>query len=169
MKKIIFATLSILIASFVSIAANRSTGTKNIINTISDYKNVPGIEVTSIGKLGLGMVKAAGILSADSEEDKAIFALLTDANKLLVLDYKDATAAKQKELNSKLSKLLNNVEKILEFKDEEETVNIYGTAVNGGEHIKDLMIFIPEDYTLICILGSISTERIADLIKTSNE
>jgi hypothetical protein len=54
-------------------------------------------------------------------------------------------------------------------KDEEETVNIYGTSVNGGESIDDLMIFIPEDCTLVCILGSISAERIADLIEKANE
>lgn len=165
MKKIIFVTLSLLIASFVSIAANRDVDAKGIINTISEYKDVPGVEVISIGKLGLGMVK----LSAESEEDKAILALLNGVNKLVVVNYEDAASAKQKELNTKLLKLLNNAEKILEFKDEEETVNIYGTSANNGKTIRDLMIFIPEDYTLICALGSIKTERIADLIKIANE
>ena len=55
------------------------------------------------------------------------------------------------------------------MKEEGETVNIYGTSVNGGESIDDLMIFIPEDCTLVCILGSISAERIADLIEKANE
>ena len=108
-------------------------------------------------------------MSAETEEDRAALAILNGINKVVVVTYEDATEAKQKEFNSKLSKLLNNAEKILEVKDEGDTVNIYGTSVNGGESIDDLMIFIPEDYTLICILGSISAERIADLIKIANE
>ena len=159
MKKIIFVTLSLLTASFVSIAANRNTDTKNILNAISDYKDISGVEVISVGKLGLGLVK----------EDKAILALLNGINKLVVISYEDAAAAKQQELNSKLSMLLKDAEKILEFKNEEEAVNIYGTSANGGKSIENLMIFIPEEYTLICAIGSIKAEKIADLIKIANE
>ena len=169
MKKIIFVTLSLLIAAFVGIAANRNVDTSIILNTISDYKHVSGVQVISIGKLGLGLAKVAANLSAESEEDKAALAILNGINKVVVFNYEEAPEAKQKELNSKLSQLFNNAEKILEVKDEEDTVNIYGTSVNGGESIDDLMIFIPEDYTLICVLGSISAERIADLIKIANE
>ena len=168
MKKIIFVTLSLWITAFVSIAANRNVDTRNIINTISDYRHVSGVQVISVGKLGLGLAKIVANLSAESEEDKAALAILNGINKVVVVNYEDATSAKQKELNFKLSKLFNSAEKIIEVKDEEDTVNIYGTSVNGGESIDDLMIFIPEDYTLICILGSISAERIADLIKIAN-
>ena len=169
MKKIIFVTLSLWITAFVSIAANRNVDTRNIINTISDYRHVSGVQVISVGKLGLGLAKVVANLSAESEEDKAALAILNGINKVVVVNYEDATSAKQKELNSKLSKLFNSAEKIIEVKDEEDTVNIYGTSVNRGESIDDLMIFIPEDYTLICILGSISAERIAELIKIANE
>ena len=169
MKKIIFVTLSLWITAFVSIAANRNVDTRNIINTINDYRHVSGVQVISVGKLGLGLAKVVASLSAESEEGKAALTILNGINKVVVVNYEDATSAKQKELNSKLSKLFNSAEKIIEVKDEEDTVNIYGTSVNGGESINDLMIFIPEDYTLICILGSISAERIAELIKIANE
>lgn len=169
MKKIIFVTLSLCITAFVSIAANRNVDTRNIINTINDYRHVSGVQVISVGKLGLGLAKVVANLSAESEEGKAALTILNGINKVVVVNYEDATTAKQKELNFKLSKLFNSAEKIIEVKDEEDTVNIYGTSVNGGESIDDLMIFIPEDYTLICILGSISAERIADLIKIANE
>ena len=169
MKKIIFVTLSLWLATFASLAENRNVDTRNIINTISDYRHVSGVQVISVGKLGLGLAKVVANLSAESEEDKAALAILNGINKVVVVNYEDATSAKQKELNSKLSKLFNSAEKIIEVKDEEDTVNIYGTSVNRGESIDDLMIFIPEDYTLICILGSISAERIAELIKIANE
>lgn len=169
MKKIIFVTLSLWLTVFASIAESRNVNTGNIINTISEYRNESGIHVISVGKLGLGLAKVAARLSAESEEDKAALAILNGINEVIVVNYEDAAEAKQKELNSKLSKLFNNAEKILEVKDEGETVNMYGTSGNDGKSIDDLMIFIPEDCTLVCILGSISAERIADLIKIANE
>ena len=169
MKKIIFVTLSLWLTVFASIAESRNVNTGNIINTISEYQNVSGFQVVSVGKLGLGLAKIAANLSAESEEDKAAIAVLNGINKVIVVNYEDAAEAKQKELNSRLSKLFKNAETILEVKDEDNTVNMYGTSGNDGKSIDDLMIFIPEDYTLVCILGSISAERIADLIKIANE
>ena len=169
MKRIIFVILSLWLTAFVSFAANRNIDTRNIISTISEYKHVSGVHVISVGRLGLGLAKMVANLSAESEEERAALEILNGINKVVVVNYEEATAAKQKELNSKLSRLLNKAEKILEVKDEEDTVNIYGTSVNGGESVDDLMIFIPEDYTLICVLGSISAERIADIIKIANE
>ena len=169
MKRIIFVILSLWLTAFASFAANRNIDTRNIISTISEYKHVSGVHVISVGRLGLGLAKMVANLSAESEEERAALEILNGINKVVVVNYEEATAAKQKELNSKLSRLLNKAEKILEVKDKEDTVNIYGTSVNGGESVDDLMIFIPEDYTLICVLGSISAERIADIIKIANE
>lgn len=169
MKKIIFAILCLWTTAFASMAGNRNTDTRNIINTIREYKHVSGIHVISVGKLGMGLAKVVANMAAESEEEKAALAILDGINKVVVVDYEDASEAKQKELNSRLSRLFNKAELILEVKDEEDTVNIYGTSCGGGESIDDLMIFIPEDYTLVCVLGSISAERIADLIKIANE
>ena len=169
MKKIIFATLCLWLTAFISIAGNRNTGTGNIINTINEYKHVSGIHVISVGKLGLGLAKVVANMAAESEEEKAALAILNGINKVVVVDYEDAIEAKRLELNSKLSKLFNNAELIMEVKDEEDTVHIYGTSGSGGASIDDLMIYIPEDYTLVCVLGSISAEKIADLIKIANE
>ena len=102
MKKIIFVTLCLLTTSFASIAANRNVDTRNIISTISDYKDVSGVQVVTVGKLGLGLAKVVGNLSAESEEDKAVLAILNGINKVVIVDYEDAAVAKQKELNSKL-------------------------------------------------------------------
>ena len=169
MKKTIFTILCLWFTAFISIAGNRDTDTGNIINTINDYKHVSGVQVISIGKLGLGLAKVVANMAAESEEEKAALAILNGINKVVVVDYEDVIEAKRHELNSKLSKLFNNAELIMEVKDEGDTVYIYGTSVNGEESIDDLMIFIPEDYRLVCVLGSISAERIANLIKIANE
>jgi hypothetical protein len=94
MKKIIFVTLSLWITAFVSIAANRNVDTRNIINTINDYRHVSGVQVISVGKLGLGLAKVIANLSAESEEGKAALTILNGINKVVVDNYEDATSAK---------------------------------------------------------------------------
>lgn len=169
MKNIIFVILSLWLTACSSIAGNRNQETQNIIDTISEYKHLSGVHVITVGKLGIGLAKFVANLSAESKEEKAALAILNGINQVVVVNYEDATTADQKEVNSKLSELLSDAEMIMEIKDEGDNVNIYGTSVNGGESIDDLMIFIPEEYTLVCVLGSISAERISDLIKIAND
>lgn len=169
MKKIILVILTIGAAMLTCFADGRNTNTQNIISAISEHSHDSGFEVISIGKFGLGLAKIVANLSVETEEEKAALALINDINKVVVVNYKDASETIRQTFSSKLSDLFSRSEKIMEVKDDEDTVNIYGTSVNGGESIDDLMFFIPADCTLICILGSISSERMADLIKIANE
>jgi hypothetical protein len=77
--------------------------------------------------------------------------------------------SKRQQFNSKLTDLFAGVEKIIEIKDEEDVVNIYGTLGNGGETLEDVIIYLPEDCALICFIGSIDFDKLSDLIKASNE
>lgn len=169
MKKIIFAVLSLWLTACSCIAENKHVNTNNVINTIGEYKDVSGVQVISVGKLILGLGKFAAKLSTDSEEEKAALEILNGIDKVVVINYEDAAEAQQNELNARFSDLFNQTETILEIKEDGTTVNIYGTSVNEGESIDDLMIFIPEEYTLICILGSISADKVGELIKIANE
>ena len=150
-------------------AADRGkANTRDVIGLVRNYNHHEGFEVLSVGKLGISLVHMIANANAD-EDEKAALGILRDINKVVVVSYDEADEAKQQAFNARMGKVLDGAEKILEVKDEGETVNIYGTSVNGGESIDDLMIFIPEDCTLVCILGSISAERIADLIEKANE
>jgi len=179
MKRIIFVMLMLAgiacgaYASGIPIsgteAADRgNASTRDIIGLVRSYNHQDGFDVISVGKLGLSLAHMIANANAD-EEEKAALDILRGINKVVVVSYDEADEAKQKAFNARMGKVLDGAEKIIELKDEGETVNIYGTSVNGGESIDDLMIFIPEDCTLVCILGSISAERIADLIEKTNE
>ena len=122
----------------------------------------------SVGRLGLGLAKLVMSAEALDEEERATLELLRDINKVVVVNYDGVDSAKRNAFSTNLVKILDKAEKILEVKDGEDIVNIYATSVNGGDSIDDLMIFIPQDYTLICILGSISADKIADLIEKTN-
>ena len=174
MKRIIFVMLMMAgivcgtSASVAEAAYRGKASTRDVISLVRNYNHHEGFEIVSVGKLGISLAHMIANANAD-EDEKAALGILRDLNKIVVVNYDEADEAKQQAFNARIGKVLDGAEKILEVKDEEETVNIYGTSVNGGESIDDLMIFIPEDCTLVCILGSISAERIADLIEKANE
>lgn len=186
MKKIIFVIL-VWAAAILPGSAGNSNGsvrnsetsagsrerttvnTRRVISAIRDYRYEPGFEVVSVGKFWMGLTRIAAGLAVETEEERRALSILNNIDKIVVVEYEDASEAKRREFDSRLSGLLDRAEKIVEVKDEEDILYIYGTSVNDAESIDDLMIYIPEDYTLICILGSISAEKIADLIKMANE
>lgn len=146
-----------------------TVNTRRVISAIRDYRYEPGFEVVSVGKFWMGLTRIAAGLAVETEEERMALSILNNIDKIVVVEYEDASEAKRREFDSRLSGLLDRAEKIVEVKDEEDILYIYGTSVNDAESIDDLMIYIPEDCTLICILGSISAEKIADLIKMANE
>ena len=163
MKRFIFALM--MLAATISCAAESKT-VNSVISIVSEYSSDPDIDVISIGKLGIDIVTVLGKLSVETKEEKDVLALLSGFNKILVADYEDAEISKRQEINSKLTKALEGAEKIIEVKD---TVLIYGTSVNDGEKLEDIIIYIPEDCALICFVGSIDFDKLTDLVKATDE
>ena len=109
-------------------------------------------------------------MSADSKEDKEVLSVFDGINKILVVDYEEMEVSKRQVLNSRLNDVLEEAEKIIEVKDEEDTLLVYGTTgKEGGETINDIIIYVPADCALICFWGSIKFDKLADLIKAANE
>lgn len=169
MKRIIFVMLMIAASlTGTEVSGKGRVDSGAVLGLVRTYNPEPGFEVISVGRLGLGLAKLVMSAEALDEEERAALELLRDVNKVVVVNYDGVDSSKRNTFSTKLVQILDNAEKILEVKDSEDTVNIYATSVNGGDSIDDLMIFIPQDYTLICILGSISADKIADLIEKTN-
>lgn len=166
MKRFIFALM--MLAATISCAAESKT-VNSVISIVNEYSSDPDIDVISIGKLGIDIVTVLGKLSVETKEEKDVVALLSGFSKILVADYEDAEISKRQEINSKLTKALEGAEKIIEVKDEEDTVLVYGTSVNDGEKLEDIIIYIPEDCALICFVGSIDFDKLTDLVKATDE
>ncbi len=171
MKKILTIFMVAVMAAgtaFEAGAEARKVKSGEIVSLVKSYNNDDGFEVVTVGSLGMGLARLVARAAAETEEDKAALSVIKDINKVIVVDYSDAQDSKRTAFNAKLSKILEGAEKIIEVKDDGETVNIYGTSADNGETIDDLMIFIPEECALVCLLGSISSKSIANVIEASN-
>ncbi len=169
MKRIIFAVLVLTFLMPYASAGERKFKTREIIGLVNEYKSEQGFDVVSVGSFGLGLVKLVAKMEADTEEDRQALRILDNINKVLVVEYEGASDAVRTAFGSKLGHILENAEKVLEVKEDGENLNIYGTSADDGGSIDDLMIYVPEDCTLICILGSVSMEDIGSLVEMTNE
>ena len=164
MKRIIFA----LIMLAVAITGNAQPKTvDSVISVVDEYRSNPGFEVITVGKLGVEVTKVIGKLAVDSKEEKDVLALFNGIDKLLVVEYEDAEPSKRQQFESSLNGVLATAEKIVEVKEEDNTLYMYGTSTEVT--IEDIIIYIPEDCALICFLGNIDFDKLADLIKATNE
>ena len=166
MKRIIFAVLMLTFLMPSASAGERKFKTRDVIRLVNEFKSEEGFDVVSVGSFGLGLVKMVAKLEADDEEDRQALKLLDNINKVVVVEYEEASDADRKAFDSSLGHILENV---LEVKEDGENLNIYGTSADDGGSIDDLMIYVQEDCTLICILGSVSMEDIASLVEMTNE
>ena len=164
MKRIIFALMMLA----VTITGNAQTKTvDSVISVVDEYSSDPDFEVITIGKLGIEVAKLFGKLATDSKEEKDVLALFNGIDKMLVVEYEDAELSKRQQFESRLNGVLAAAEKIVEVKEEGNTLYMYGTSTE--ETIEDIIIYIPEDCALICFLGNINFDKLADLIKATDE
>ena len=149
-------------------AQHHNVNSGAVTDLIREYNLTEGFETVSVGGLGLGLVRMIAKASMD-EEERAALEIMDGLRKVVVLDYEDADSSQRESFTRKMTDILDRAEKILEVKDEEDILNIYGTCANDGDSIDDLIIFCPGDYSLICLFGSVSAQKVADLIEMANE
>lgn len=174
MKKII-SILVVVIFTMTSIAQavtqsdSKKVNPGAVTSLVKEYYGTEGFEIVSIGSFGLGLTRIIAKASADTPEDREMLGILDNLNRVVVVDFEEADGGHKGSFVKKISALLENAEKIIEIKDGGETFNLYGTSSEGGERIDDIIIFVPEDCALICLFGSISAQKIADIIEIAND
>ena len=162
---VLLAAFTVGIGSLESKAAGRKVNSGDMASLVREYNLYQGFDVVSVGGLGLGLVKMIAKASAENEEDRMALEVIDGLRKIIVVDYMAAEQDRKDSFSRKAAGILKNAEKIIEVKEDGETVNVYGTAASDGERIDDLIVFIPEECTLICLFGSISSDKIADIVE----
>lgn len=174
MKKIIAILLLAVFAWETAVpdagaAARKKVSPGSIAGLVREYALYEGFDVVSVGSLGLGLVRLIGRRTAETEEEKAVFDLMGGLRKVVVVEYVGAGQDKIDSFNRKMSDLLEGVEKIVEVKEDGEKLDIYGMPSDDGEKIEDVIVFIPEDCTLVCIFGSINSQDVIRLMELEKE
>jgi len=156
MKKLL-VTLTILLTGTM-LWAGAPAKVQTLMN---EYKHHDGFDHVSIGPLGMTLMK--GIILSDKDldaEDRAALGAFEKIRRLTILDFEDAQADVKARFISKLQRLLNGMELILETKDSDSRLSIYG--VDDGQTVRDCILFDP-DGTLIVVKGKIGIDKLMEL------
>ena len=98
------------------------------------YKGEDGFEMVSIGRLGLRLFGGIAAASGDlDKEERAALKVFKGLNKLIVIDFEEIPQARKATFATKVEKILDGMDLILESKDKEETFRIYG--IDDGKSV----------------------------------
>lgn len=168
MKKIIFTVL-LMILPIMGFAGNgKETIPKNkLLTLISEYHGKDGFEIVKIGSFGTSLLKTALKLSVSKEKDEETeqaLRLMKGVKKIAVVEYESADKKSRDEFNTRLEKILSSADMLMEAKEDNETVRIYGVINEDGSEVQDFLVHVPEDGALACLFGSLPFDEISQII-----
>lgn len=167
MKRITLIVLILLLP--LGAGAGENVSKSRLSSFISEYRYCDGVEVVRLGPLATSAIKATIRISAAGDKD-AVQALraLGGVKKVLVFDYEDCRSELKERISRKLDRILDEAELLLEAKDGQDGVRIYGVTDGEGKTVRDLVLHTPGGCALICVFGKISMDSIAKLMESND-
>lgn len=163
MKKLLITLWMILTLSTMAWAGVQNNQLRSLV---SSYKGTDGFEIVDIGGLGLRLLKGAARSAAETKEDREALKLFDGLKRLTIVDFSDAAAGDRDRFLSRARQILAGGEMLMEAKDGDETVCIYGNASADGSQLQDISILAGD--ALIFIRGTIRTDQVEALIKQAD-
>lgn len=134
---------------------------------IHEYRHCEGVELVHLGGFATAACKGFLRLAAKSDPDATeALALLKGVKRLTVLDYDDAPAAVKEKMSSKLERILDGSELLMEAKDGDDVMKMYGVTAKDGGSVSDFVLFAPGDCALICVFGKVSMNAIQQIMES---
>lgn len=134
---------------------------------------LPGVKIVSDGNFEFvavgGFVARLAMKFAEDEDVKAAAGLVDHLKKLYVVDYEDCSEALKDKFNAKIGKALRGSELLMEAKDDDERMSIYGTPSADGSTVSDIVLFAPQSGALICFFGSMDSDKVGELIASAQD
>ncbi len=178
MKKKLILIMLILTAGMALCQAQDSgkkVPRKEINALVNDFRHYDEFESINLGRFMTSIIRKAGAMSAydddmdrqEREQTKAAFDAMKSINGMTIVDYEDCSLKVKEKFNRRMNKLLEGVELLMSAKDDEDSVYIYGYVTGDGSKVKDLVLFSPDDGTLLCLYGTIDMDKIGQIVATA--
>jgi hypothetical protein len=163
--------LLVLLCCTLTLAANAGNGKKSVheqqLNAlITEYTFHDGLEVMRIGGLGTALLKPllkfATIDSQDEDAQKTLKPI-GQIRRIAVVDYSECDEKTRDRFSRRASKLLDDVEMLMEVKDGSDVMQMYAVSDSEGKTVNDFVLFAPRDCALICLYGTLPLEMLSEL------
>ena len=166
MKKLLVLLLLVTLplAVFAGRPATR-TNNARLSALIAECRQYDGAEVVNLGWFGTSLVKGAIRISADCDPDtRAALQLLKGVKRFGVLDFSDCVQAARERISNKIARLLDRSEVLMEFKEDDTHMCIYGLLDEASGTIRDVFLYDAESCVLMYMNGAISMDAVGTLM-----
>ncbi len=145
-----------------------SADSGQLSSLVSEFNAKDGFHVIRIGGLGTSIAKSIMKRAAKEDEDVRIISNIAEGiDRLMVIEYGDASDSDKERFRAGLQKCLRNSELLLEAKDGGDRVTLYGVISDDTATIRDFIFNIPSDDALVCMFGSVSVDAVGKLIEAN--
>ncbi|GEM_PF-1365332 len=175
MKKIITSIIlcGLLVCTSVSCKNRQESDEvsqdRQLAELVNDFRGNEEFRVVNLGGLATSILKGtAGIAGKYSDDPQVTNVLksINDVQGLNVVTYGDCEDSLKAAFNARLSGILNDDNLVMEAKDGEDVVKIYGFEDKSKDGaLKDIVISVPSEGVLLCIKGSVDFNKLVELAK----
>ena len=164
---------TIAILCFLALSLSAMAG-KNVSKTqlaalVSEYRQYDGVELVQLGSLATSALKTVIRISAKDDPDAAeALQLLGGIRRLTVFEYEDCSPAVKERITRKLNRILDSSELLIEAKDGDDAMRIYGVVDEKGDSVRDFVLHTPGSCALICIFGKVSMKTISKIMEEND-
>ena len=163
MKRITILICTLLLP-FAMMAAGVKTSRVNAV--ISEIKGYEGVELVRLGPLSTFALKAVARISTAGDYDaKQALAMLNGVKRLTILDYADCSEKIRSEISGRLDKALKGADLLIETKDGNDVMKMYGVVDEKKGIISDFVVYTPGDCALICIFGKVTMSSVEKMLE----
>ena len=161
MKKVlIFFALLIPLAAFAAEPAKGVSRTE-ITSIISDFRHYDGVEVVRLGRLATGALKSVIRVGGKGDSDTRLALDTIEGLKgLTILEYGEAPKDIRYRIDRRVERALQKCEMLMEAKEGDSRMQMFGQVDDKSGAVRDFVLYVPEDGTLICLFGKMSMEAL---------
>ena len=167
MKKTI--TILCFLVLSLSAMAGKNVSKTQLATLVSEYRQYDGVELVQLGSLDTSALKTVIRISAKNDPDAAeALQLLNGIRRLTVFEYEDCSPAVKEKITRKLNRILNGSELLMEAKDGDDSMRMYGVVDEKGDTVRDFILHTPGSCALICIFGKVSMKALSKMMKDND-
>lgn len=167
MKKTI--TILCFLVLSLSAMAGKNVSKTQLATLVSEYRQYDGVELVQLGSLATSALKTVIRISAKNDPDAAeALQLLNGIRRLTVFEYEDCSPAVKEKITRKLNRILNGSELLMEAKDGDDSMRMYGVVDEKGDTVRDFILHTPGSCALICIFGKVSMKALSKMMKDND-
>lgn len=146
-------------------SAKRQQAGNDIDKAFETIKKIDKADVVNLGRSAMLLMTMGLQDDCEDEADKATLKLIKGTKKMTIADYSSCSEMGKTRISDILKALFANYEKVLEVKDDGETLLLYAAFNENKDEILDVMMFMPEECGLIRFNGKYELSTIAKLME----